>query len=221
VRTPKTRRRGWRDVRVHDDHGRLAPEFLAAVNASGALQSIARPGKASRGGVLINLAVALLFVLIFGLWAVSLNAQFAYVVGIKHVGLVSWIEAGSLDAGMGIFTLLALGLARAGKAARIERLCVVGCAAGSALMNLAAANTADPRSVLVFVTPALFLALVVDRVVSVVRRHYWDEDDGGSAWSQLGIAALYLLRLLVALPSTCTGARRTSWPRPRSRPHRS
>jgi hypothetical protein len=177
------------------------------VNASG-FQSFARPGKTRRGGVLINLAVGLLFILIFGLWGVSLNAQFAYVVGIKHVDVVSWIEAGSLDAGMGIFTLLALGLARAGKAARIERLCVVGCAAGSALMNLAAANSADPRAVLVYVVPALFLALVVDRVVSVVRRHYWDEDDEASAWSQLGRVVLYALRLLVALPSTCAGARR-------------
>lgn len=207
MRAHKNRRRGLRAAQVHDDRGRLTTEFLADVNASG-LQPFTRPGKARRGGLLINLAVGLLFALIAALWGVSLNAQFAYVVGIKHIDVVSWIEAGSLDAGMGIFTLLALGLARAGKAARIERLCVVGCAAGSALMNLAAANSADPRSVLVFVVPALFLALVVDRVVSVVRRHYWDEDGEGSAWSQLGKVVLYMLRLLVALPSTCAGARR-------------
>jgi hypothetical protein len=207
VRAPKARGRKRGAARVHDDRGRLTAEFLADVNAGG-LQSFTRTSKARRGGMLINLAVGLLFILIFGLWAVTLDSQFLYVVGIKHVHIVSWIEAGSLDAGMGIFTLLALGLARAGKPSPIERLCVIGCAAGSALMNLAATNPADPRAVLVYVVPALFLALVVDRVVSVVRRHYWDEDDSGSAWSQLGRVMLYTLRLLVAFPSTCAGARR-------------
>ena len=79
------------------------------------------------------------------------------------------IEAVGLDVGMAIFSLLALGLAMAGQSARVERALIVACAAGSAPMNYAAANGGSPRSVAAYVVPPVFLAIVVDRVVAVVR----------------------------------------------------
>jgi hypothetical protein len=91
--------------------------------------------------------------------------------------------------------------------ARVERLFVVGCAVGSAGMNLAAANTASLRAVLAYVVPPLFLAAVVDRTVSVVRRHYLGEADA-SAWSALGRVTLYATRLFLAPVSTTKGFRR-------------
>ena len=167
---------------------------------------LAGPGR-KPGAWLINIATALLLLLAVALYVVSISAQWSYVMDIKHDNVVSWIEAASLDGGMAVFTLLALGLSRAGQAARIERVFIVACALGSAWMNWEAANTADLRSLTAYVGPPLFLAAVVDRTVSVIRRHYLGDDDG-SAWSQLGRAALYAARFVLAPVSTATGARR-------------
>src|SRR5262249_43082394 len=51
------------------------------------------------------------------------------------------------------------------------------------------------------------LAVVADRVVSVVRRHALGEDEH-SPWLAAGTAFLYALRLGLALPSTAAGLRR-------------
>jgi hypothetical protein len=128
------------------------------------------------------------------------------------------IEAASLDLGMAIFTLLALGLAMAGQTARIERALIVACALGSAAQNYAAADVTSPRSVAAYVAPSLFLALVVDRVVAVVRRHVLGAAEGsvwvtvgraGTALARaLGLVLLYLLRFFLAPPSTGAGLRR-------------
>ena len=48
-------------------------------------------------------------------FAVSLDAQYRYVFHAKHQAAASWVEALALDVGMAIFSLLALGLARAGQ----------------------------------------------------------------------------------------------------------
>lgn len=166
------------------------------------------------GSRMIAAATALLFVLGAGLLGVSLAAQYKYLFVQRHQHIPALIEAVSLDVGMLIFSLLALGLARAGKAARVERALILVCAAGSAGMNLAAANDGSPRSVAAYTMPPVFLAIVADRVISVVRRHFLDDDER-SAWSVLGLslvatgrAALYVLRFVVAPPSTVSGARR-------------
>ena len=129
----------------------------------------------------------------------------------------SAIEAIGLDAGMTIFSLLALGLAMAGQPARIERALIVVCAVASAGQNYAAADVTSPRSVAAYVMPPLFLALVVDRVVAVVRRHVLGDAER-SVWAAfgrgaaaavkgLGLVLLYLLRLVLAPPSTSAGLR--------------
>jgi hypothetical protein len=159
------------------------------------------------GSVLVAVATGLLFALAVGLFAVSLDAQYRYVFHAKHQSAASWVEALALDVGMAIFSLLALGLARAGKPARAERVLIMVCAAASGVMNFAAANDASPKSVLAYVMPPLFLAVVADRVVSVVRRHVLGDHER-SPWLAAAPLVLYLARLLLAPPSTAAGLRR-------------
>ena len=117
-----------------------------------------------------------------------------------------------------VFTLLALGLSRAGQPARAERALILACAAASAYMNVAAANVASPRSIAAYAVAPVALAVVVDRVVAVIRRHVL-ADQEPSAWSTVGRAAaaaariaglvlLYCLRLALAAPETARGLRR-------------
>jgi len=166
------------------------------------------PQQGRPGARLVGTAAILLFVLGAGLLSVSYAAQYRYVLEQRHQGIASLIEAGALDVGLIIFSLLALGLARAGLAAKTERVLVVLCAAGSALMNYAAADITSPRSVLAFCMPPAFLAVVADRVAATMRRHVLGMQDGRSPWAVLGTAALYGLRLFLAFPSTCGGLRR-------------
>ena len=171
-----------------------------------------------RGSALITTATVLLGLLAAGLFVVSLAAQYRYVFAVKHQSVPAMIEAVGLDVGMAIFSLLALGLAMAGQSARVERALIVACALGSAGMNYAAANGGSPRSVAAYVVPPVFLAIVVDRVVAVVRRHVLGEVER-SAWATLGrglaavakalgLVLLYLVRFALAAPSTASGVRR-------------
>jgi hypothetical protein len=173
-----------------------------AAGLRGSNQSKRRPGS-----VLVAMATGMLFVLGVGLFSVSLDAQYRYVFHAKHQSAASWIEALALDVGMAIFSLLALGLARAGKPARVERVLITVCAGASGVMNFAAANDASPKSVLAYVMPPVFLAVVADRVVSVVRRHVLGEQEQ-SPWHGAIPIVMYLLRLLLAPPSTAAGLRR-------------
>jgi hypothetical protein len=156
---------------------------------------------------MVAVATGLLFLLGVGLFAVSLDAQYRYVFHAKHQSAASWVEALALDVGMAIFSLLALGLARAGKPARTERVLIMTCAGASGVMNFAAANDASPKSVLAYVMPPVFLAVVADRVVSVARRHVLGEDER-SPWLAAAPVLLYALRLALAPPSTTAGLRR-------------
>jgi hypothetical protein len=69
-----------------------------------------------------------------------------------------------------------------------------------------------------YIVPPLFLALVVDRVVAVVRRHVLGDAER-SVWAAVGrglaavvkgfgLVLLYLLRFILAPPSTSAGLRR-------------
>ena len=128
------------------------------------------------------------------------------------------IEALLLDLLMIVFTLLALGLSRAGKSARAERILILACDTASAYMNVATAGVASPRSVAAYAVAPVALAVVVDRVVAVIRRHVL-ADREPSAWSTVGRAAaaaariagrvlLYCLRFTLAAPETARGLRR-------------
>ena len=170
------------------------------------------------GSVLIAVAAWLLALTGGGALFVSFSAQYAYIVTIRRQDAVSVIEALLLDLLMIVFTLLALGLSRAGKPARAERALILACAAASSYMNVSAADVASPRSVAAFAIAPVALAVVVDRVVAVIRRHVL-ADREPSAWSTLGRAAaatariaglvlLYSLRLALAAPETARGLRR-------------
>jgi len=193
-----------------DDPGQAPGPFLRPIHVQDGpgITGAAAGGRGREpGSALIAVATALLFVLGTGLFAVSLNAQYRYVFHAKHQSAASWVEALALDVGMAIFSLLALGLARAGKPARVERVLIMACAAASSVMNFAAADDTSPKSVLAYVMPPVFLAVVTDRVVSVARRHVHGQDER-SPWLAAGRVALYALRLVLALPSTAAGLRR-------------
>jgi hypothetical protein len=170
------------------------------------------------GERLIAAATILLAVLAAGFLYVTLNAQYHYIFAVKNQSAASMIEASGLDAGMIIFSLLALGLARAGQAARTERTLILACALASAGMQYEAADTTSLRSLAVYVMPPVFLAVVVDRVIAVVRRWVTGGTER-SAWLVLGravlaagrlaaLALLYLLRLVLDPVATTKGLRR-------------
>jgi hypothetical protein len=174
--------------------------------------------QARPGSRLIGSGAFLLFLLGTGLLAVSFATQYQYVLHERHQHIASLIEAGALDVGLIIFSLLAIGLARAGLSAKAERAAVMGCAVGSAVMNYAAADVTSPRSVLAYCMPPVFLAFVVDRVVRTIQRHVLGMSEGRSPWAVAGTAmarvarfaglsALYVLRFLVDRKGTRAGIR--------------
>jgi Protein of unknown function (DUF2637) len=149
---------------------------------------------------------------------VSFSAQYAYILAIRRQDAASVIEALLLDLLMIVFTLLALGLSRAGQPARAERVLILLCAAASSYMNVSAADLASPRSVTAYAVAPVALAVVVDRVVAVIRRHVLTGQQP-SAWTTAGHAAaaaartgglvlLYCLRFVLAAPETARGMRR-------------
>ena len=170
------------------------------------------------GSALIAVAAWLLALTGGGALFVSFSAQYAYIFAVRRQDAASVIEALLLDLLMIVFTLLALGLSRAGQSARHERALILACAAASAYMNMSAADMASPRSVTAYAVAPLALAVVVDRVVAVIRRHVLAGQEP-SAWITLGRAAaaaaritglvlLYCLRFALAAPETARGLRR-------------
>ncbi len=169
------------------------------------------------GSVLIAVAAWLLALTGGGALFVSFSAQYAYIFTVRRQDAASVIEALLLDLLMIVFTLLALGLSRAGKSARAERVLVLACAAASAYMTMSAADVASPRSVTAYAVAPVALAVVVDRVVAGIRRHVL-ADQQPSAWTTLGRATaaaariaglvlLYCLRFALDAPETARGLR--------------
>lgn len=193
---------------------------ITRANGERAVTNVRRLAGADRipGSALIAAAAWLLALTGAGALYVSFTAQQKYVFAARHQDVASIIEAVLLDLLMIVFTLLALGLSRAGKPSRTERALILACAAASAYMNVSAADTASPRSVVAYAVAPIALAVVVDRVVAVIRRHVL-ADEEASAWTALGHAAvvaaqlagvvvLYALRFVLAPPSTAKGLRR-------------
>ena len=193
---------------------------ITKANGESLVTNVRRLAGADRspGSALIAVAAWLLALIGGSALYVSFTAQQRYVFAARHQNAASIIEALLLDLLMIVFTLLALGLSRAGKSSRTERALILACAAASAYMNVSAADTASPRSVVAYAVAPIALAVVVDRVVAVIRRHVL-ADEEASAWSAMGrvllaasrlagMTALYSLRFVLAPPSTATGLRR-------------
>ena len=166
------------------------------------------------GSALIAVAAWLLALTGGGALFVSFSAQYAYILAVRRQDAASVIEALLLDLLMIVFTLLALGLSRAGKSARAERALILACAAASSYMNVSAADVASPRSVTAYAVAPVALAVVVDRVVAVIRRHVL-ADAEPSAWTTLGRAAAAAARITGLVLLYCAAVRPG---RPRDRP---
>jgi len=137
---------------------------------------------------------------------VSWRAQYSFIDAAKHAHLPSTLEALGLDTGAVIFALLGLAHARMGRPARIERTLNLVCAFGSMTMNLLGADLGSPRSVAVYVLPALLYAACSDRLIATAGHVAGVTET--STWRWAGVVLLYGLRACVALPSTATGLRR-------------
>jgi hypothetical protein len=179
-----------------------------------ALTNVVRTLRAREpGSGLVSAGMVLLGLLDAGLLYVVFDAQDRFIFSVKQQGPAAMIQALALDLAMIIFSVLGLGLARRGLAANSERACIVVCALASAFMNWTASNQASVRSVAVYVSAPVLLALVTDRTISVVRRHVLGmREDDHSVWARLGHglgrAALYALRLVVDFRATWRGVRR-------------
>jgi hypothetical protein len=146
------------------------------------------------GSRVIAFATWLLALLGARLMYVSFDAQYQFILAQKNAQAASLIEAAMLDAGMVILSALGIGLARAGKPSGSVRVLIMICAASSAGMNLAASDTASWRSMAAYVSAPVFLAVITDRVIAVIRQHVLPLD-AESAWAPLGHAAMTILRL--------------------------
>src|SRR5260370_17450422 len=135
-----------------------------------------------------------------GLLYVSVAAQYRFVFAQKGQQVPAAIEAGMLDVGMVLLSGLGIGLALAGKPSKSVRFLIMVCAAASAAMNYADANPGSWRSVAAYVAVPVFLAIITDRVIAVIRQHVLPLD-AESAWLPLGrfllaggkVCALFLL----------------------------
>lgn len=164
-------------------------------------------GDAKPGMGAIKTAVWLLGVLSGGALVVSFAAQYRWIDGERSDTSTSFVEAGLIDLAMIVCSLLAFGLARNGQKARTPQVLVIVFAIISALQNYAAANTADWRSVLAYTLPPVLLAILVDVLVTTVRRHILHRrgETEDSGWLRFGLflqaavigsvkVGLYLLR---------------------------
>ena len=186
------------------------------VTAVTGIRRLAGSGRTS-GSRVIAFATWLLALLGAGLMYVSFDAQYQFILAQKGARGASLIEAAMLDAGMVILSALGIGLARAGKPSGSVRVLIMICAGASAGMNFAAADPGSWRSVVAYVSAPVFLAVITDRVIAVIRQHVLPLDTE-SAWAPLGrsavavlrlaaVAALYLLRAVLAPSGTLRGLR--------------
>jgi hypothetical protein len=162
--------------------------------------------KIKPGDLLLWSAAILLLALAAAQGYVSWRAQFGFIDAAKHDRTASALEALGLDTGAVIFALLGLAHARMGRPARIERTLNIACALGSAAMNVLAADLGSPRSVAVYVLPAVLYAACSNRLIATSGHAAGVHE--ASLWRWLGAVALYGLRALVAFPSTAMGLRR-------------
>ena len=162
--------------------------------------------KRQPGTILLCCAALLLLGLAAAQGYVSWRAQYGYIFAAKHEHLPSVLEALGLDTGAVIFALLGLAHARMGRPARIERTLNIACALGSMCMNLLSADLGSPRSVAVYVLPAVLYAACSDRLIATAAHAAGVRET--SLWRWLGTGLLYGLRAVVAFPSTAAGLRR-------------
>jgi len=148
---------------------------------------------------------------------VSWTAQYLMVLSVKHTPAIAALEAGIPDAGAMIFASLGIALALHGKRAIRARVLNVAAVATSVAMNALAAGHGW-RDLAIWIMPPLAYALASDTLIGVIRA--WSiarqaalsealSDDETTPLAILGGVLLWLLRLVLAPPSTLKGFR--SW----------
>jgi hypothetical protein len=147
--------------------------------------------------------------------AVSWQAQYVMVLGVKHAPAIAAIEAGIPDAGALTFAALGIALALHGRRALRPRALNAACIAISLAMNALAARHGW-RDLAIWVMPAAIYALASDTLIGVVRAQAVTRlradgaglgDDAPDLLVAVGRTMLWLLRLLLAGPSTLRGFR--------------
>ena len=207
---------------VDDSAGQPAPWAAradsGAVRRSGAVRTAAgQPRRRGPGeaGWWLRGAAAVLAVLASAAAAVSWQAQYVMVADVKHAQVIAAIEAGIPDAGALTFAALGVALALHGRRALRPRALNAACIAISLAMNALAAGHGW-RDLAIWVMPAAIYALASDTLISVVRAQAVARqraggaglgDDASDLLAALGGTALWMLRLLLAGPSTLRGFR--------------
>jgi hypothetical protein len=174
-----------------------------------------RRGDPGEAGWWLRGAAAVLALLAAASAAVSWQAQYVMVLDVKHAQAVAAIEAGIPDAGALIFAALGVALALHGRRALRPRALNAACIAISLAMNALAAGHGW-RDLAIWVMPAAVYALASDTLIGVVRAqavarqragHAGLGDDAPGLMAAAGGTALWVLRLLLAGPSTLQGFR--------------
>jgi hypothetical protein len=148
---------------------------------------------------------------------VSYAAQYRMVFAAKEVAPVAALEAAIPDVAALIFATLGIALALHGRRAIRARILNVAAVVTSVAMNVLAAGQGW-RNLAIWAMPPVAYALASDTAIGVVRawtlarQKAMDEalaDDEATPLAILGGLLLWLLRLVVAPPSTLAGFR--SW----------
>lgn len=165
----------------------------------------------------LTVAMAALGALAVAAAAVSWQAQYDMVLGIKHRQWVAALEAGIPDAGAIVFAALGIALALHGKRAVRTRALNILCVGISLMQNALAAGTGW-RDLMIWVMPSAVYAVASDTLIGVIRawamarvRNLGEAlaDEGLTPLGVAGGAVLWLLRLTLAPKSTLAGFR--SW----------
>jgi hypothetical protein len=171
------------------------------------------PGPDGQAGWWLRCAAVALAVLAAAAAVVSWDAQDTMVRSAKHVAVVAALEAGIPDVGAVIFAALGVALALHGRRALRPRALNAACVGISLTMNALAAGHGW-RDLAIWVMPAAVYAVASDTLIGVVRawaiarqHHSSLADDGPGLLAVVGGGALWLLRLVLAPPSTLKGFR--------------
>jgi hypothetical protein len=147
---------------------------------------------------------------------VSFAAQYQMVLAYKGIRVIAALEAGIPDVSAVVFASLGIALALHGKRAIRARLLNVGAVATSIGMNWLAAAPGW-RGLAIWVMPPIAYALASDTAIGVIRawtiaraRELREDlaDDEATPLAILGGFLLWVLRLVLAPPSTVKGFRR-------------
>ena len=197
----------WEDVPEHDG--------VQAVTLS-----LRRPrsdaGQTDRAATWLRNAMIGLGLLAVAAAVVSFEAQFRMVLAAKHLAPIAALEAAIPDAAALVFASLGIALALHGKRAIRARVLNVGAVATSITMNLLAAG-AGWRDLAIWVMPPIAYALASDTAIGVIRAYAIARqrelsealaEDETTPLAILAGVALWMLRLILAPPSTLGGFRR-------------